>query len=194
MATPGHDRICSREQMLSGWDSGLLGKSGAGRSSCSLRARGGREQADAAQVHHHLAPRSTSIPASRATSDSVGMRCSVAASSRVAASTCLWRRRMSREAQSSWRRLYENRALDRMFGVARKGHLFLRVELRGGVEQAKDTSVNQIIQVHMYREVLMHPDGDGLARGKMLQHDAMPGARFRPLVACLQKLRVKKLG
>ena len=70
----------------------------------------------------------------------------------------------------------EDRALDAVLGIARKGNLFFGIVLAGGVEQAENAGVNQIVHIHVDRQVLMHANRDGFHQRQVFQHHAVaPG-------------------
>ena len=76
----------------------------------------------------------------------------------------------------------EDRALDAVLGVARKRYLFVGIVLAGGVEQAEDAGVHQIVHVHMDGQVLMHANGDGFHQRQMFQHDAVAAGQLGALL------------
>ncbi len=70
----------------------------------------------------------------------------------------------------------EDRALDAVLGVARKSNLFVGVVLAGGVEQAENAGVDQVVHIDVHRQVLVHANRDGFHQRQMLQHYAVaPG-------------------
>ena len=54
----------------------------------------------------------------------------------------------------------ENGAFDPMLGVAVKADMFLAVVFTRGVKQTHDSGVDQIVDIHVNRQVLIDPDGD----------------------------------
>src|SRR5581483_7550674 len=72
----------------------------------------------------------------------------------------------------------ENRALDTVFGIARKCDLLIGIEFAGRIEETKNTRMNQIIQVDVHGQVFMHSHGDGFDQRKMLEDDAIALGRL----------------
>ena len=186
-----HARSCSRAQMESGCVSGLLGKSGAGRSSLFVGAGGGRDQADVAQVQHHAAP-------------AVDVHAQLLRRLRIRWDCAAARRQFARRGfhllvaaahvargPVELAQAIEDRALDAVLGVARKDDLFFGIVLAGGVEQAEDAGVNQIVQIDVHRQIFVHADGDGLDQRQMLQHHAVAAIR---LTACAAARRCAEAG
>src|SRR5579864_8445665 len=63
-----------------------------------------------------------------------------------------------------------------MLGVAREGHLLFRIEFAGRVKQTQNSGVDQIIEIHMHRKILMHPHRNRLHQRKMLEYNPIaPG-------------------
>ena len=67
----------------------------------------------------------------------------------------------------------QDRAFDAVLGVAVEYHLLLGVVLAGRVEQPQDAGVDQIVQIHMHRQILVHPDGDGFHQRQMVENDTI---------------------
>ena len=79
----------------------------------------------------------------------------------------------------------ENRALDAVLGVAREGNLFFGIEFAGGVEQAEDSGVNQIVDIDVDRQVFVDANGDGFDEGQVLQHHAVAAGHLGVLLGRL---------
>jgi hypothetical protein len=56
----------------------------------------------------------------------------------------------------------QNRSLDAVLGVAVENHFLVGIVLTGGVEQPEDTGMDQIVQIHMDGQILVHPHRDCL--------------------------------
>src|SRR5450432_4610339 len=67
----------------------------------------------------------------------------------------------------------EDGALDPVLGIAVKHDLLLGVVLARSVEQPENAGVNQIVEIHVNRQVFVHSDGDGLHQPKMLENDTI---------------------
>ncbi len=170
MATPRTLRSCSRAQMESGCVSGLLGKSGAGRSSFSLERVEAETRPTLRRSSIMVRQRSTSMPSFSATSASVGARCKVEDKIARGGFHLLVAAAHVARGPVELAQAVQNCALDAVLGIARKNHLLFGIEFVGGVEQAENAGVNQIVQVDVHRKILVHAHGDGLYQRQMLQH------------------------
>jgi len=68
----------------------------------------------------------------------------------------------------------QNRSLDAVLGVAVEDHLLVRIVLAGGIEQSQNAGVDQVIQIHVHGEILMHSHRNGLYQGQMVENDSIP--------------------
>ena len=73
----------------------------------------------------------------------------------------------------------EDGALDAVFRIALEGHVLGAVELLNRIDQPQDAGMDQVLDVDMDREVLVHPNGDRLGQRKIFEHD--PVTRFPPV-------------
>src|SRR5579872_2143807 len=67
----------------------------------------------------------------------------------------------------------ENRSLDPVLGIARKGDLLGRIVLRRSIEQPQYPRMDQVIKIHVYRQVLVYANGNRLHQRQMLEYDAI---------------------
>ena len=54
----------------------------------------------------------------------------------------------------------EHCALDPMLGVVLKRHILRRIEFLNRIEQAEHTSVHQVVNIHMHRQILVYANGN----------------------------------
>ena len=64
----------------------------------------------------------------------------------------------------------EDGALNAVLGVAGEADHLFGVVLGGGVEQAEDAGVHQIVDFDVHRKIFVNAHGDGLHQREMLQH------------------------
>ena len=58
-----------------------------------------------------------------------------------------------------------------MLGIAVKRYVLGAVVFRDGIEEAHDTSVNKVVQVHVNRQVFVNANGNRLDQRKVIEHD-----------------------
>ena len=65
----------------------------------------------------------------------------------------------------------EDGAFDAVLGVAVKRHVLGAVVFGHGIEQPHDAGVDQVVQIHVNRQVFVHTNGDRLYQRKVIEHD-----------------------
>ena len=69
----------------------------------------------------------------------------------------------------------QNGALDAVLGVAVEEHVLGPVIFGDGIEKAHDAGVDQVVEVHVNRQVLVHTNGNRLHQRKMVKYNLIPG-------------------
>ena len=72
----------------------------------------------------------------------------------------------------------EDRTLDAVLGIARKGYLFCRIEFAGRIKKPQYSRMHQIVQVHVHWQILMDSDRNRLHQREALKHNPIAPGNF----------------
>ena len=68
----------------------------------------------------------------------------------------------------------QDRTFDAVLGVAVEKDFLIRIVLLHRVEEPQHACVDQVVHIHVYREILVHPDGNRLHQGQVFQNHLIP--------------------